>query len=94
LRPSDAMEKDTSGAVLGKIEKTDGEMHSHIKIDVHFRQLVGIDDRGIQALFRGSRLRHLAVALRGSAPDFRQDSKDMSKRRGGILKDDMEARVR
>jgi flagellar motor switch protein FliG len=89
-----AMEKDTSGAELGKIEKTDGEMHSQIKdLLFIFDNLLDIDDRGIQALLREVGSDTLAVALRGSEPEV-QDKilKNMSKRAAEILKDDMEAR--
>src|SRR5882672_1581244 len=77
-----AMEKDTSGAELGKIEKTDGEMHNRIKdLLFIFDNLLDVDDRGIQALLREVGSDSLAVVLRGSEPEV-QDKilKNMSKR--------------
>src|SRR3984893_598774 len=48
-----AMEKDKSGEELGKIEKSDGEMHQKIKdLLFIFDNLLDVDDRGIQALLR------------------------------------------
>jgi flagellar motor switch protein FliG len=89
-----AMEKDKSGEELGKIEKSDGEMHQQIKdLLFIFDNLLDVDDRGIQALLREVGSDTLAVALRGAEPDV-QDKilRNMSKRAAEILKDDMEAR--
>jgi flagellar motor switch protein FliG len=89
-----AMERDKSGEELGKIEKTDGEMHQKIKdLLFIFDNLLDVDDRGIQALLREVGSDTLAVALRGAEPDVQEKIlKNMSKRAAEILKDDMEAR--
>src|SRR5450631_3159814 len=89
-----AMEKDKSGTELGKIEKTDGEMHQQIKdLLFIFDNLLDVDDRGIQALLREVGSDTLAVALRGAEPEVQEKVlKNMSKRAAEILKDDMEAR--
>jgi flagellar motor switch protein FliG len=89
-----AMERDKSGAELGKIEKADGEMHQHIKdLLFVFDNLLDVDDRGIQALLREVGSDSLAVALRGAEPEVQEKIlKNMSKRAAEILKDDMEAR--
>ena len=89
-----AMERDKSGAELGKIEKADGEMHQQIKdLLFVFDNLLDIDDRGIQALLREVGSDSLAVALRGAEPEVQEKIlKNMSKRAAEILKDDMEAR--
>jgi flagellar motor switch protein FliG len=89
-----AMEKDKSGAELGKIEQADGDMHGRIKdLLFIFDNLLDVDDRGIQALLREVGSDVLAVALRGAEPEV-QDKilRNMSKRAAEILKDDMEAR--
>jgi flagellar motor switch protein FliG len=89
-----AMEKDRSGEELGKIEKSDGQLHQQIKdLLFIFDNLLDVDDRGIQALLREVSSDTLAVALRGAEPDV-QDKilRNMSKRAAEILKDDMEAR--
>jgi flagellar motor switch protein FliG len=89
-----AMERDKSGAELGKIEKADAEMHQKIKdLLFIFDNLLGVDDRGIQALLREVGSDTLAVALRGAEPEVQEKIlKNMSKRAAEILKDDMEAR--
>jgi flagellar motor switch protein FliG len=89
-----AMERDKSGEELGKIEKTDAEMHQQIKdLLFIFDNLLDVDDRGIQALLREVGSDTLAVALRGAEPEVQEKIlKNMSKRAAEILKDDMEAR--
>ena len=89
-----AMERDKSGEELGKIEKTDAEMHTKIKdLLFVFDNLLDVDDRGIQALLREVGSDTLAVALRGAEPEVQEKMlKNMSKRAAEILKDDMEAR--
>jgi len=89
-----AMDREKSSAELGKIEQADGEMHQRIKdLLFVFDNLLGIDDRGIQALLREVSSDTLAVALRGAEPEV-QDKilRNMSKRAAEILKDDMEVR--
>ncbi len=89
-----AMERDQSGAELGRIEKADGQMHQQIKdLLFVFDNLMDIDDRGIQALLREVGSDALAIALRGAEPEV-QDKilRNMSKRAAEILKDDMEVR--
>jgi flagellar motor switch protein FliG len=89
-----SMERDKSGAELGKIEKADSEMHQKIKdLLFIFDNLLDVEDRGIQALLREVGSDTLAVALRGAEPDVQEKIlKNMSKRAAEILKDDMEAR--
>jgi flagellar motor switch protein FliG len=89
-----SMERDASGAELGKIEKADAEMHQKIKdLLFVFDNLLDVDDRGIQALLREVGSDTLAIALRGAEPEVQEKIlKNMSKRAAEILKDDMEAR--
>src|SRR6202167_609212 len=89
-----AMQRDKSGEELGKIEKSDVEMHSQFKdLLFNFDNLLDIDDRGIQALLREVGSDTLAVALRGAEPEVQEKIlKQMSQRAAEILKDDMEAR--
>jgi len=89
-----AMERDKSGEELGKIEKSDSDMHQKIKdLLFIFDNLMDVDDRGIQALLREVGSDTLAVALRGAEPEVQERIlKNMSKRAAEILKDDMEAR--
>src|SRR6201986_2296636 len=89
-----AMERDKLTEEMGKIEKSDGEMHQKIKdLLFVFDNLLDVDDRGIQALLREVGSDTLAVALRGAEPEVQEKVlKNMSKRAAEILKDDMEAR--
>jgi flagellar motor switch protein FliG len=89
-----AMEREKSGDELGKIEKANAEMHQQIKdLLFVFDNLLGVDDRGIQALLREVGSETLAVALRGAEPEVQEKIlRNMSKRAAEILKDDMEAR--
>jgi flagellar motor switch protein FliG len=89
-----AMERDKSGEELGKIEKSDADMHLKIKdLLFIFDNLLDVDDRGIQSLLREVGSDTLAVALRGAEPEVQEKIlKNMSKRAAEILKDDMEAR--
>lgn len=89
-----AMERDKSGEELGKIEKSDADMHQQIKdLLFIFDNLLDVDDRGIQALLREVGSDTLAVALRGAEPEVQEKIlRNMSKRAAEILKDDMEAR--
>jgi flagellar motor switch protein FliG len=89
-----AMEREKLTEEMGKIEKSDGEMHQKIKdLLFVFDNLLDVDDRGIQALLREVGSDTLAVALRGAEPEVQEKVlKNMSKRAAEILKDDMEAR--
>jgi flagellar motor switch protein FliG len=89
-----SMEKDKSGVELGKIEQADSEMHGKIKdLLFIFDNLLGVEDRGIQALLREVGSDVLAIALRGAEPEVQEKIlRNMSKRAAEILKDDMEAR--
>jgi flagellar motor switch protein FliG len=89
-----AMEREKSSEELGKIEKSNAEMHQQIKdLLFVFDSLLDVDDRGIQALLREVGSDTLAVALRGAEPEVQEKIlRNMSKRAAEILKDDMEAR--
>ncbi len=89
-----AMAKDRSGQELGKIEQADTEMHQQIKdLLFIFDNLLNVDDRGIQAVLREVGSDTLALALRGAEPEVNDKiMRNMSKRAGEILRDDMEAR--
>ncbi|MDE1924270.1 MAG: flagellar motor switch protein FliG [Gammaproteobacteria bacterium] len=89
-----AMAKERSGQELGKIEQADTEMHQQIKdLLFIFDNLLNVDDRGIQAVLREVGSDTLALALRGAEPEVNDKiMRNMSKRAGEILRDDMEAR--
>src|SRR5690606_4059636 len=89
-----AIDKDTSAQLLEVIQQKDVELHQKIKdLLFVFDDLLQIDDRGMQTLLREISSDQLGLALRGADPAI-QDKifRNMSRRAGEILKDDLEAR--
>jgi flagellar motor switch protein FliG len=89
-----ALAADQKGAALAFIEERDAELCQQIKDQMFvFENLMQVDDRGIQALLREVPSDVLATALRGADPEV-QDKlfRNMSKRAGEILKEEMEVR--
>jgi flagellar motor switch protein FliG len=88
-----AMERDSSDTVLGEIEGRDAELHAEIRdLLFVFDDLVGIDDKAIQAILREVSGGILATALRGASPPVTAKIYgNMSKRAAEILKEDIEA---
>jgi flagellar motor switch protein FliG len=88
-----ALPREGSSEELGRIEQADGEMHQQIRdLLFVFDDLVGVDDRGIQSVLREVASDKLAIALRGAEPEVLDKIlRNMSKRAGEILRDDMEA---
>jgi len=89
-----AMDRETSNAVLGTIESENAELHMKIKeLLFVFDDLVDIDNKGIQAVLREVSSDILSVALRGADPAVADKIySNMSKRAADILREDMEAR--
>lgn len=89
-----ALERDSSDVVLGEIESRDSELHAEIKdLLFVFDDLVGVDDKGLQAVLREVSGGILATALRGASPPVAAKFfGNMSKRAAEILREDMEAR--
>ena len=89
-----AMDRDTSEAVMGQLEGHDAELHQKIREMLFvFDDLADVDDRGMQAILREVQTDVLAVALRGAEPVVGDKFfRNMSKRAAEILKEDMEAR--
>jgi len=88
------LEVDLKTRVMEHIEGQDAELSQQIKDQMFvFENLLQLDDRGIQAILREIQSDTLAVALRGADPEV-QDKifRNMSKRAGEILKDEMEVR--
>jgi len=89
-----SIDRGRGAELMEKIQQTDSELHERIKDQLFvFDDLLAIDDRGVQSLLREVQSDQLAIALRGAEPEV-QDKvfRNMSKRAGEILKDDMEAR--
>jgi len=88
------LEVDLKTRVMEHIEGQDAELSQQIKDQMFvFENLLQLDDRGIQAILREIQSDTLAVALRGADPEVQDKSfRNMSKRAGEILKDEMEVR--
>lgn len=89
-----ALEVELKSRVMGHIEEVDAELSQQIKDRMFmFDNLLQVDDRGIQAILREIQSDTLAVALRGADPEVQEKIfRNMSKRAGEILKDEMEVR--
>ena len=85
---------DQKSLALAFIEERDAELSQQIKDQMFvFENLLQVDDRGIQALLREVASDALATALRGADPEIQEKMfRNMSKRAGEILKDEMEVR--
>lgn len=89
-----SMDRDRQGSVLALIEESDPELMQQIKDKMFvFDNLLQVDDRGIQAVLREIQSETLTVALRGADPEMLDKVfRNMSKRAGEILRDEMEVR--
>jgi len=81
-------------AVLNDIKAQNAELSEKIQDMMFvFDSLLGVDDRGIQALLREISNELLVVALKGAVPEMQEKIlNNMSKRAAALLKDDMEAK--
>ena len=89
-----ALGTDRGEEILGQIKEHDEGLCVQIQEMMFvFDTLLGVDDRGIQALLREVSNDLLVVALKGAAPEL-QDKilNNMSKRASTLLREDMEAR--
>ncbi|MCZ8129750.1 MAG: flagellar motor switch protein FliG [Steroidobacteraceae bacterium] len=89
-----AMDRESSDKALGQLEVHDVELHRKVREMLFVFEDIGeLDDRAIQAILRGVASDVLAVALRGAEPAISEKFfRNMSKRAGEIMKEDMEAR--
>lgn len=78
---------------LEEIAEIDAELGERIQEMMFvFDSLVGVDDRGIQALLREVSNADLAVALKGADPELRDKFfRNMSKRAATLMREDMDA---
>lgn len=82
---------DTEKNVMERLEETDPELAAEIRARMFvFDDIVLVDDRGVQILLRKVDSKTLATALKGADEDIvSKFLKNMSKRAGGMLKEDM-----
>ncbi len=81
-------------AILDEIKVDNADLSEQIQEMMFvFDTLLGVDDRGIQALLREVANDVLVVALKGAAPELQEKMlNNMSKRAATLLREDMEAR--
>lgn len=80
--------------ILAKIKEGDEKLAEKIEdLMFVFEDLVEVDDRGIQSLLREVSSDSLIIALKGSSDAIKEKIfKNMSKRAGEMLRDDLEVR--
>jgi flagellar motor switch protein FliG len=80
--------------IIEKVREIDQEVGTGIQdLMFVFENLVEVDDRGIQALLREVSSDNLIIALKGSDDAVKEKIfKNMSRRAGEMLRDDLEAR--
>ncbi|MEK8090563.1 flagellar motor switch protein FliG [Thermithiobacillus plumbiphilus] len=88
------LEGATSTRIMDGIKDQDGDLAQKIQDQMFvFDDLIGVDDRGIQALLRDIPSETLIFALKGANGDLRDKFfKNMSKRAAEMLRDDLEAK--
>lgn len=88
------LEGAASTRIMDSIKDQDGDLAQKIQDQMFvFDDLIGVDDRGIQALLRDIPSETLIFALKGASPDLRDKFfKNMSKRAAEMLRDDLEAK--
>jgi len=80
--------------IMDGVKDVDGELAETIQeLMFVFDNLIEVDDRGIQSLLKEVSSDDLVLALKGAEDNIKQKIfKNMSKRAGDILKDDLEAK--
>lgn len=88
------MDGTVEGMIMDQIREFDAELGEKIQdLMFVFDDLVNINDRGIQALLREVSSETLVLALKGSDEALKEKIfKNMSKRAGEMLRDDLEAK--
>jgi flagellar motor switch protein FliG len=88
------MDSSVEGAILEKIKELDADLGQKVQdLMFVFDNLVEVDDRSIQALLREVASDTLIIALKGAEEALKEKIlKNMSKRAGEMLRDDLEAR--
>lgn len=80
--------------IIEGIRENDAEMGDGIQeLMFVFENLIDVDDRGIQSLLREISSENLILALKGADDDLKEKIfKNMSKRAGEMLRDDLESK--
>ena len=88
------MDSSIEGEIIESIRENDAEMGDGIQeLMFVFENLIDVDDRGIQSLLREISSENLILALKGADEELKAlIFKNMSKRAGEMLKDDLESK--
>jgi flagellar motor switch protein FliG len=88
------MDSSVEGAIISAISEIDSDLGTRIQdLMFVFDDLADVDDRGLQALLREVTGDILCIALKGADPRVREKfTKNMSKRAGEMLLEDMDAK--
>ncbi len=88
------MDTGAENTLLGKVKEADEKIAKQIEdLMFTFEDLVEVDDRGIQTILREVSSDSLLLALKGAGEAVKEKVfKNMSKRAGEILRDDLEAK--
>jgi len=87
------MDKSSEQNIIARVEERDPQMAEEIrKLMFVFEDLVFIDDRGMQSLLKEVPNDKLVIALKTAPEEIKEKVfKNISKRAGDLLKDDMES---
>jgi len=88
------LDSNLESEIIEKVKEMDDEVGTGIQDHMFvFENLIEVDDRGIQALLREVSAETLIVALKGADEGIKEKIfKNMSRRAGEMLKDDLESR--
>lgn len=88
------MDASVESELLDEMKEVDAELAQQIQDNMFvFDNLIEVDDRGIQMLLREISSESLLVALKGADNNLKEKFfKNMSKRAGEMLRDDMDAK--
>jgi len=87
------LDSSVEGEIMEGVRENDTEMGDGIQeLMFVFENLVDVDDRGIQSLLREISSENLILALKGADDEIKEKIfKNMSKRAGEMLRDDLES---
>ncbi|WP_406833087.1 flagellar motor switch protein FliG [Pedococcus sp. KACC 23699] len=85
-------ERSTERLILEGLEQRDPELAEEVRAHMFmFEDIVGLDDRAVQAVLRQADTKQLALALKGVSPEVRDKiTRNMSERAGATLVEEIE----
>ena len=79
-------------SIMDNVREYDPEAGERSRRNVRLRNLLDIDDRGIQLLFARSSPTSLIIAPKGASPELRESVQNMSQRAAEMLREDLESK--